>query len=377
MFNYSILLAFISLFVLGSVDNLKGPIYPEVLDTLGIRPSVGSWIFTTTSLVSLLTSLLSIYWLKFVSTINSLKVALYFHAVTLLLMGLGLDFKSFWYFLLSSIILGFALGIQGICVNTVVAQFSTTNNSKRLFSGLHSMYGLASLSVPLIVSIFLKKDIALKDMLYLLGFITFLLALVLNIRVKGETNFDDIKTKNELNKKTLIVLSITACFYVSTEILLSSRLVYFLKSYHSFDIELSSLYLSLFFLCLLIGRLFFSFFQLNISVINLLKISVISSFLLFIIGMYIFPLALVLIGLSSSFFFPYLMDYIKNNFKDSNLLIARIMIYVSLSLALMHFLFGLIADQFGTYVAMHINFVLYPVILYFLHFKVDSLARIS
>ena len=34
-------------------------------------------------------------------------------------------------------------------------------------------------------------------------------------------------------------------------------------------------------------------------------------------------------------------------------------------------------DSLGVYNAMHINLVFYPVILYFLHFKLDSFKRIS
>lgn len=377
MFNYSILLAFISLFILGSVDNLKGPIYPEVLETLNITPYKGSWIFTTTSLISLVISLLSIYWFKILSTINALKIALFLHALTLLFMGLGLDYKSFEYFMISSVLLGVALGIQGICINTVVAENAHGKNSKRIFSALHSMYGLASLSVPVIVSIFLKKNIFLKDMLYLMAFMTLIVGGILSYKVKDSNVIENNKIHEKTNLKLLLNLSLIACLYVSSEILISSRYVYFLKSYHKFDIELASLYLSLFFLCLLIGRLFFSFYQFEINIIKLLKLSIVFSFLFNILGLYLYPVFLIFIGLSSSFFFPYFMDYIKNHYTNSNILIARIMINVSLSLALMHFVFGLISDSLGVYCAMHINLVFYPIILYFLHFKLDSFKRIS
>jgi FHS family glucose/mannose:H+ symporter-like MFS transporter len=377
MFNYSILLAFISLFILGSVDNLKGPIYPEVLDTLNISPYKGSWIFTATSLISLLISLLSIYWFKFLSTINALKIALFLHALTLLFMGLGLEYKSFEYFMISSVLLGIALGIQGICINTVVAENAHGKNSKKIFSALHSMYGLASLSVPVIVSIFLKKNILLKDMLYLMALMTFIVALFLSYKVEDIKIHDKEGSKEKYNLKLLFNLSLTACLYVSSEILISSRYVYFLKSYHQFDIELASLYLSLFFLCLLIGRLFFSFYQFEINIIKLLKLSIIFSFIFNILGLYFYPVFLIFIGLSSSFFFPYFMDYIKSHYSNSNILIARIMINVSFSLALMHFVFGYISDSLGIYSAMHINLGFYPIILYFLHYKLDSFKRIS
>jgi len=377
MYNLPILLAYFSLFVLGSVDNLRGPLYPTILETLSIDSIQGSWIFSLTSLMSLIFSLMAPLWMRRLSPQKALKISLFIQVLTLVLMGYSFSLNSYSLILLSSITLGIAMGIQGICVNTVLSIESNFENSRRLFSGLHAMYGLASLTIPLIVSYFSKQNISYELMLYILAFITFIPSLLFTYKVREKKKVLLSNFKFDFQNKTLLILSMTICLYVNTEILVSSRLVYFLKTSGGLTIEASSFYLSLFFVGLLIGRVFFSFIKVELNSLTLLKSSIYTSLVIYTAGMFLKAQLLFLIGLSSSFFFPCFMDFIKKNINNPDDTITKVMVLVSLSLAIMHSLFGQLSSLLGVDAAMSLNFLFYPLILYFLHFKVDALKRIS
>jgi FHS family glucose/mannose:H+ symporter-like MFS transporter len=47
--KWAIFFAFLSLFLLGLADNIRGPLFPEILQFFFVSSSKGSWSFATTS----------------------------------------------------------------------------------------------------------------------------------------------------------------------------------------------------------------------------------------------------------------------------------------------------------------------------------------
>lgn len=377
MFSPSILLAYLALFLLGLVDNIRGPFYPYILDNFQLTKSIASWLFTLSSVTGLLSSILSPWWLKYIRPVSALKISILLHSLSLLFMGLGVDILNFYVLLSSSITLGLAMGIQGVCVNTIIAQEVSNKNSRRLFSGLHSMYGLASLLSPLLFGIILKSQFAIESLFYFLGMLTLLMFFYF-LRTPKLKNTKEIKNIDfNFKDKNIYIYGTLMCTYVCFEILISSRLSLVLKESFSFSLDSSSFYLSLFFIGLLAGRLFFSFVHLNIKALSLLKISAYTNLTLLILGLYLEERLLPLTGLACSFFFPSALDYLKKNIKESELLITKIMILVSLSLSILHPLFSYFSGLYGAFDAMHLGFGFIFIVLYILHFKVDELDNIS
>ena len=140
-----IIFSFLSLFIFGLIDNARGPIYPKVIEAFGISNSLSSWIFTLTSLVSFLITLASPRWLKRMGAVKASKAAIAFHGLALIVMGASSIYaQSFSLFLVASAILGLAMGIQSVTLNLIISRVSTPLNGRKLFSGLHAMYGAAS-----------------------------------------------------------------------------------------------------------------------------------------------------------------------------------------------------------------------------------------
>ena len=106
-------------------------------------------------------------------------------------------------------------------------------------------------------------------------------------------------------------------------------------------------------------RLFFSFKEVNISSLSLLKISALTTIGLVLLGTQFDPVFLSLSGLSMSFFFPCAMSFISEHFSQvADLLVARSMQIVGFSLVSFHYIFGLISTYAKVELAM-----LLPVIL--------------
>ena len=372
MFSSTIILAYLALFLLGAVDNIRGPLYPYILENFGILESKGQWIFTLSSLFGLLTSLSAPKWLKFLPPVNTLKISILIHSLVLFLIGLAIEMQSFILLIVSSVFLGLAMGAQGLCVNTIIAQEVSAKNSRKIFSGLHSMYGIASLLSPLLLGYFFKEKFSIPSLFYGMS----LLTIVIFFYLLKTPSLKSVKKLEGMDfkflQKEVLVFGTLLCSYVSFEILVSSRLSLILSNYYGYTYSLASFFLSLFFVGLLAGRLFFSFVHLNIKNITLLKISAWLNLIVFIIGLYIYPPVLALTGLTCSFFFPTTMDLIKNRVKNNDIIITKIMILVSLSLSCMHPVFSILSDTWNSYHAAHLGFGLLFIVLYFLHFKVDE-----
>src|SRR5262249_54553582 len=59
-----VICAYISLFILGLMDNSRGPFYPDILSDFGVNVTKGSLFFATTSMFSFIGSLAGHRWVR-------------------------------------------------------------------------------------------------------------------------------------------------------------------------------------------------------------------------------------------------------------------------------------------------------------------------
>lgn len=347
-----VIFTYLSLFIFGLIDNSRGPIYPKVIEVFGLTKSLSSWIFTLTSIITFTVTMASPVWLKRFGAINATKAAMIFHAASLLCMGFSsLDGEGFWLFLMGSVFLGFAMGIQNLTVNMIIAKVSTPYNGSRLFSGLHSMYGAASLIVPLALGAVFKFGISWQWVIAAMSLIPlahfFYFKKLEPLNVTGEQS-----EHGPVSRTLLLKLGIFISFYVAAEILISSRLVVYLVEIGQFKIDNASFGLTGFFILLLGGRLLMTFYVPPFKKINMLLFSIIGTLLLYLASLFISPGFLILTGATMSFFFPFSMDFIKASYPQADAIIPKVMMFVGGMIAGMHFLFGIISDAFGLNAAM-------------------------
>lgn len=262
-----------------------------------------------------------------------------------------------------------------ITLNLIINKSSVEKYRRRVFAGLHSMYGIASLLAPLGVKFATSLNITWNQYFIILSFIPlifFVIFLKLDfIPVKFTT-----PEKPIANRKQLIFLSSMFAAYVSGEILVSSRLVIYLVKEQGMSFAQGTNYLTNYFLLLLIGRLFFSIVHLNVPTKRLLNISIVTSVITLFVGIFYYTPALVLSGLAMSYFFPCAMDWVGDVFGDhADEVMTQIMKAVGGALVAVHWIFGLLSDWVGLQGAMLLAPVLHVLVMYILHFQTDFLAK--
>ena len=147
--KWAIFFSFLSLFLLGLADNIRGPLFPEILDYFSVTSAKGSLSFATTSGAAFVGSFMSGYYLRRFSISSLLLLAVFVMGLGLTVMGLA---DSFNLLLLGSFLLGLSIGFMGVSQNLLVTENVSPENQSKALSGLHAMYGFASFLAPVIAS---------------------------------------------------------------------------------------------------------------------------------------------------------------------------------------------------------------------------------
>lgn len=355
-----ILLAYLALFALSFLDNGRSPTYHSILNDLKIGPAKGSYIFTVASLISLVVNATASRWLPVVGPVKATKFAL----VLLILSGISMYatgyFTSYTLLIVSSCLMGLGLALCTICMNILVTKGATLNLRKRLFSGLHAIYGMSSFAAPFLLALILKLGGDWK-VYFLVAATIPLIVLIGTSKTKAVSKSTDDENSFEkgVSFKNRVLFGLLFGCYVGSELILSSRIPYYLQTFLDFSNEKSGTFLSLFFLSLTAGRLLFSFKSFKFKSHNLMIFSYVSTLIIFFLGRFVNPLFLSLAGLSMSYAFPVSLDFLVHVFgKKSDYMITSVMTWIGVILAVVHFAFGLINEHFGAENAIFLSPVL-------------------
>lgn len=370
-----VVFAYSTLFLLGFIDNSRSPIYPILLQEFGVTKSLGSLIFSLSSLGAFFISLYAHKWLSRFDIIAATRGALIFDFISCLLMGLSVGGRlGFYQFVFASIIFGLSTGIKGITLNIIIDKKGPLKYRRQLFAGLHSMYGIASFFAPVILGTFFIDKGNWRDyflMISILPLGVFLYSFKVSAIKYNEKSKDD----KSINSKAVYVVGSMFALYVSSEILLSSRLTSYLSEVHGMDISMASLYLSSFFVALLGGRVLIGIFNFTYSSFELIRLSLISSLIFSLVGIIYYPPVLALNGLSMSIFFPCGLDWISSRFAgNTDYVLSKVAMIVGGFLVGMHFLYGNLSDAIGLSLSIWILPIFLSISLYLLQFWARKLT---
>lgn len=356
MKNAHLFLAYGGLFLIGIIENARGPVYPDLLKIFAISSVQGSWIFSVSSFTSFMMAISVGWWLAKFQDVGATRISLGLGAVAAILMGWSSLFASgFIAFLTANLLLGFSIGILTITINLLVVRNSPVHAQRRLLSALHSMYGLASLLAPAIIAFLYNKNIAWNFYFIFFGSLCIILVLT-TLPTKGQ----DVGVRVGQSKtpiKLTILLGAALSFYVAAEVLISSRLVYYLVEHLGQSKVSAGNQLSLFFFLILIGRLASGFISDKISANNLLIFSLCCSIIMVSLGLLYDAIFLAWSGLTMSYFFPMMMNFITSKFPlYAENLLAKVMMFVGGMLTFLHLVFGQVTAHFGLQWAMGLVF---------------------
>jgi FHS family glucose/mannose:H+ symporter-like MFS transporter len=251
---------FLSFFVFGFTDNLKGPTLPAMLAELHISYGTGGNIFFGEYLGFLIATLIT----GILADRFGLKSVILLAGVFL---GIGVGGYSFFQsaILLSGslFLLGMGLGALELGPNAIIV--SLHHERKGLYLNLMAvLHGLGSLIAPLFAGWLLSLSISWRliyrwDILLVALFvIIFIFLRFPKAEEKAQLDFRHIPQIAFKGHLPWFYVAIT--FYVASEIGIASWLVTFLQEIRNTPVTASSLSLSLFFAMIMVGRLIGGFF---------------------------------------------------------------------------------------------------------------------
>lgn len=351
-----IILSYFSLFIFGLTDNLRGPLFPEILKTFEVSDSFGSWMFAISSISGVISSYFTRHLLRRFDRMSVLQGGCL--AMILALIGLAWA-PHFYVFLGFCMLLGLSLGIIGLIPNVLVPLGAPSSLKQRLLAGLHAMYGLASFCAPLVVAQVggMTGNWRYVFVVAILGPLSLLLYSIhsshANLHKKPQPRLEEHKHKARKFLGPQVFLALMVSFDVAGEIMISSRLALYMRREWNFDLQQSSLYVTYFFIAMLVGRSLFAFVHFKQSVRTLLSASIILTIVTGFAGLYLHPIFLALTGFTIAPFYPLSISFISGEFPgELDDAVSYMMATDSLMLVLMHLSVGSLTDLFGIHQAM-------------------------
>lgn len=356
-----IILAYLSLFALGIGDNVRGPLFPDILRYFQVSDTTGAFFFGVSSFCGFMSSLAVRFLLKRWSRVRTLQLAIFLMTVGLFGMGSASRFSVLLVF---AGIFGAGLSIVGVVQNVLVSIGSAPAKRAQMLSGLHANYGVASLLAPLLVAWISSLAGTWRQVFWAAGVVPLLL-LVGSFFWKEREAFEGEAPRGSLTplpKQNFrdhggqIFLAIALSFYVLSEIMVSTRLPLLVRRDLKVSLEESSYYLTGFFVFLLLGRLLFTFISLKVPLKKMLSLFLLLSAASMMLGLWAHPFFLVVSGLFMAPFYPLAVLYISNHYEASmDSALSYCMAVQAFMTVTMHGVVGFLTDLYGIHAALWVG----------------------
>lgn len=351
-----VLLAYTSLFALGLGDNLRGPLFPEILEAFSLSDTRGSWMFALASAFGVVGAFSSRWFLERWDRVQMLSLSLLFMAAGMAGMGLA---PTFNWMLAAAAVFGFSMGLMGVSQNVLATLSAPAKHRPRVLAGLHSMYGLASFLAPMVVALVVPWMGSWRaPFLVGAGVPLFLLLVNVLFRLREHEHLKAQGSRRDdgagpPDRGAQYRLASVLALYVLAEIMVSSRLALYMRREEGADLATSSGMVTTFFLFLLGGRILSSLIRWPGTLKQQLLTSLVLSLICVGSGLAGWTWGFVLSGLAMAPFFPVAVAYLTEQFPRH--LDGAMGITVMLQSAMvvsMHLGVGILTDLFGLRVAL-------------------------
>lgn len=364
-----IALAYLSLFALAFIDNLRGPYFPNLLRDLKLTDTEGGWFFAMASALAFLASWFTQHSIIRWGSVKTLSVGVWIAGIA----GIAFSFSTRLIdLLLYSAIFGVGFGLISVAMNVAVADGSPIEWRRRVLSGLHSVYGLASLCSPLLVTVLEHFGFSWRQG-FAIGAIPAVLIGIYSLSLFGrkdlllpaqgpatsEANKGDVASDN---KFWALWMGFAVAIYLFGELSLSTRLVLYLVRSYEWNLSHSSLYLSGFFAGLFLSRVSLLFIKVKWSSLHLFYSCLGLSIVCFSLGLIFHPVFLSLCGFCMGPFVPTAVDHLMQTFSPiKSEVVSYTMAFFSLVVVILHFALGWVTDMASIDVALWMG----PVAMFF------------
>lgn len=362
--------AFLSMFVLGFVDNIRGPLFFNILQDFKLTDLQGAWFYSASSLMGFFASLLSAYFLRRFHLLQLLVFSCVVMSVAVL--GIGF-FEKFYFFLMAAGCLGISMGFMGVAQNSSISFLTSKESQSKAYAALHSMYGLSSVLAPVAVGVGLAAGWHWRNFFTVSAVAIFIFFVITLISPYPQWAKDHRTTpapeKNTIRGlgKVSIYMSLSLAFYVIVEILIGSRISLYTIREFGLSAEQASLYVTGFYIGLLSGRVLGIIFKFPGPYRYQLYASMTLSLLTMTAGLYHNPWWFSVTGLAMSSFFPTFVVYLSDIYqKRIGVMMSLAIAFQSFSIVMMHQIVGFISDISGIKVAFHVGLIFISLSIFFL-----------
>jgi FHS family glucose/mannose:H+ symporter-like MFS transporter len=344
-----ILLAYISLLVSGIVDNIRGPLFPDIINEFSLSGSTGSLFFAVTSLMMIAGGWSAHHILCRRDALFLTWLSSFVFAIGMTLIGLAGGLISL---LVGGALVGWSFSSWTVVQNLMVVQNAPPEFRRRFLNGLHSMFGIGALLAPLLASAFRSLGMDWRRSFLILALAPFTFgvwAFLWRSRDRDRRGEEKPRGVSRGEWPTLFALGLILSGYLWGELSVTTRFVLWLRQDNGFAPDRANFYQTFFFTGLLAGRLALSFIHLpGISSWRILLMSAASSGLLYMIGLQVSPKLVLVAGLTMAPFFPVLMDLTNELLREkSSQALAFVVAFSSLAVVFMHVTVGIVSDHFG------------------------------
>ena len=359
---------FYAFFIFGFVDNLKGPTLPALLPDLGFSYGEGGAILFGAYLGFMVATLLT----GVLADATGIKAVLLLAGVCLTvgLAAFSLA-SSFWLLAAAFFVVGLGLGSIEVGGNSLIVDLHNQDRG-RFLNLLAVFHGVGSFVVPLFAAFLLSSNFTWRQIYQL----SIILAVGLVLFFAFVKYPRALRSSEAVSLRMIFTTGFTwrmawyylfVAVYVAAEIGFAAWIVEFLQRVKGYDINVSSLYLSLFFAAIMIGRLAGSFVVERIGYLRLMLIGTFAAIVSLSLGLFGPPaltFCLPLTGLFFSIMFPTATASVSAlPIANMSAILGVLFTFGGLGGALGPWLIGAAADVVGLELAFALNIVFCVIML--------------
>jgi FHS family glucose/mannose:H+ symporter-like MFS transporter len=290
----------------------------DISITTGINVGNLNLIFTFYTIGSVIGQLTSVLYNKKFKALNIILTGF----IVLIPITFSLSFSNrLIAFYILYFIAGYILGVIWIQANRNIIR-SKVRNKDRLTTIALSFYPVGAFTAPFIASTIVSNNLSWRFLYYIISLIIIVI-IILYLTITRKIKYDNIKQEEVLsfkeiflykNKNTIFILTIFLLVaYCISETVIATWSPTFLRSEKMFDIQSAALFVSIFWISIIAGRVIVGFLagkiKANYMILILSGVAVVSMFFMFLSdSKYFIFIAVFFAGLGFSGIFPLLIS---------------------------------------------------------------------
>ncbi len=346
-YNRAIFLLFSFFVLIGFVESFRGPVVPLIRNAFDVNYTQISILIAFSSAGYILMTFMGGF---LIDRMGHKIMAIYFLSIMMLSLGGIFLSTGFVSFIVANMFLNTSFAGLALICNTL-APVVFARKQAALTNLLHFFYGLGATLGPRYAGLIMERGFGFRIMY--LSTIVFAFSLLIPTLLsrfptihRGESS--KISILSLLKDRRVILFILVFGFYVSCEMAMGQWLPSYLKGSFGYSEAYSASFLSNFYLIFTLGRLTAGLYIERIGYIKVLISYSVLSILIMVIAYFQGERALFLysaVGLFFSIFFPTLMVFLFDVFKDNRERIISLVVTIASLISMSNnFIIGLVND---------------------------------